>query len=127
MMKFQKNPIATAVSIALLTLTVPAFAQTAATKTPEVLAKEEAEAKAKLSAAAKATAAQQVERIVVTSGKRAEEAYKVPYNVSAISEEALREENITDVKKLIQQSVAINAPQNSARFADSVTVRGLNI
>ena len=127
MMKFTKNPLATAVSIALLTLAMPAFAQTAATKTPEMIAKEEAEAKAKAAADKKAGTAQQVERIVVTSGKRAEAAYKVPYNVSALSEETMREENITDVKKLIQQSVAINAPQNSARFADSVTVRGLNV
>lgn len=126
-MKFTKNPIATAVSIALLTLAMPVFAQTAATKTPEMIAKEEAEAKAKAVADKKAGTAQEVERIVVTSGKRAEAAYKVPYNVSALSEETMREENITDVKKLIQQSVAINAPQNSARFADSVTVRGLNI
>jgi outer membrane receptor protein involved in Fe transport len=68
-----------------------------------------------------------VESIIVTAGKRAQEAAQVPYNVSAINGDTLREQNITDVKKLIADSVEINAPGNSARFADSVTVRGLNV
>lgn len=69
----------------------------------------------------------QLETVVITSSKRAEAAHRVPYNVSALTEEQLREENITDIKKLIAQSDAISAPGNSARFADSVTVRGLNV
>lgn len=71
-------------------------------------------------------AAENVE-IVVTATGRAEAASKVPYNVTAQSEEELREENITDIKRLIADSPSINAPQNGARFADSVTVRGLNV
>lgn len=65
--------------------------------------------------------------IIVTANKRRQAAHRVPMNVSALSEEQLREENITDLKKLIANSPAIDAPSNSARFADSVTVRGLNI
>jgi outer membrane receptor protein involved in Fe transport len=65
--------------------------------------------------------------IIVTATRRNEAALKVPYNISAIGEQQLRELNITDIKKLIDDSIAISAPQNSARFADSVTVRGLNV
>lgn len=70
--------------------------------------------------------AAKLEQVVVTSSKRAQPAYKIPYNVSVLSEEALRENNITDIKKLIAENEAINAPANSARFADTTTVRGLN-
>jgi iron complex outermembrane recepter protein len=67
------------------------------------------------------------ERITVTGTRRNETASKTPINITAIGEQALREENITDAKRLIQRSVAISAPENPARFADSVTVRGLNV
>jgi iron complex outermembrane recepter protein len=67
------------------------------------------------------------EDIVVTASGRSIGASKVPYNVTAQDEEALREANITDIKRLIAESPSINAPQNGARFADSVTVRGLNV
>ncbi|QMW23132.1 TonB-dependent receptor [Sandaracinobacteroides saxicola] len=65
--------------------------------------------------------------IVVTASGRAQTAASIPFNVSAISEAQLREENITDIKSLIALSPSINAPGNGARFADSVTVRGLNV
>jgi iron complex outermembrane recepter protein len=65
--------------------------------------------------------------IVVTASGRSIGASKVPYNVTAQGEEALREANITDIKRLIAESPSINAPMNGARFADSVTVRGLNV
>ncbi|WP_374661387.1 TonB-dependent receptor [Inhella sp.] len=71
--------------------------------------------------------AQQLETVVVSAGKRNEAAHRLPYNVTAIGEQQLRDEGITDLKKLIQASPAIEAPPNSARFTDSVTVRGLNI
>jgi iron complex outermembrane recepter protein len=67
------------------------------------------------------------ETVIVTATKRETPAHRVPINVTAIGEEQLREENITDLKKLIAGSPSIDAPGNSARFADSVTVRGLNI
>jgi iron complex outermembrane recepter protein len=67
------------------------------------------------------------ETIVVTATRRNETAIRVPYNITAIGEAQLREQNITDIKKLIDDNVAISAPQNSARFNDSVTVRGLNV
>jgi iron complex outermembrane recepter protein len=93
----------------------------------------QAAAPAPLSAASAAEAekakndVKQIERIVVTATGRAQAASSVPYNVTAQDEEALREANITDAKKLIAESPSINAPGNSARFADSVTVRGLNV
>ena len=71
--------------------------------------------------------ATQLQSVTITSGKRSEAAHRVPYNVSAIEEEELRDQNITDAKKLVTISDAINAPGNSARYADSVTVRGLNV
>lgn len=71
--------------------------------------------------------AEYTDEIIVTATGRSVGASKVPYNVSAQSEAELREENITDIKKLIAENPAINAPQNGARFADSVTVRGLNV
>jgi iron complex outermembrane recepter protein len=67
------------------------------------------------------------ETIIVTATRRNETAIRVPYNITAIGEAQLREQNITDIKKLIDENVAISAPQNSARFNDSVTVRGLNV
>ncbi len=70
---------------------------------------------------------QNKEDIVVTASGRSIGASKVPYNVTAQDEEALREANITDIKRLIADSPSINAPLNGARFADSVTVRGLNV
>jgi iron complex outermembrane recepter protein len=115
-------PLAIAFAIASVA-TVSIYAQTPApapapapapTATDAEQAKKDAEAK-------------QLDRIIVTATGRAQAASSVPYNVTAISEEALREANITDIKKFIQQSPSINAPQNSARFADSVTVRGLNV
>jgi outer membrane receptor protein involved in Fe transport len=68
-----------------------------------------------------------LQTVTVTATKRETPAHRVPINVTAIGEEELREENITDLKKLIAASPGIDAPGNSARFADSVTVRGLNI
>lgn len=67
------------------------------------------------------------EDIVVTASGRSQTAISVPYNVTAQTEAELRESNVTDVKRLIALSPSINAPLNGARFADSVTVRGLNV
>jgi iron complex outermembrane recepter protein len=77
--------------------------------------------------AAEAASKTDVETIVVTATRRNEAANKIPYNITVQSEAALRAASITDLKSLIADNVAINAPQNSARFADSVTVRGLNV
>jgi iron complex outermembrane recepter protein len=120
---FQKKHLPIAIAYALASIAVvPVYAQTPApTPAPASQAAADAE-KTK-----KEEEAKQLERIVVTATGRAQPASSVPYNVTAQSEEALREENITDIKKLIQSSPSINAPSNGARFADSVTVRGLNI
>ena len=134
--RFSQRPLTIAVSFALVALSCPlastiAFAQVApaapasATKTAAELA---AEAKAAEQAKTDTKKdAQKLEAVIVTATGRAQSASSVPYNVTALSEEALREANITDIKKFIQQSPSINAPANSARFADSVTVRGLNV
>lgn len=68
-----------------------------------------------------------LDTVVVSATKRDSAAHKVPLNVTAISEQQLRDAGITDLKTLIANSPAIEAPPNSARFTDSVTVRGLNI
>jgi iron complex outermembrane recepter protein len=120
---FPKKKLSFSVAIAIASaaslLSPHAFAQQAATASAVSAADAE---KAK-----KEEEAKQLERIVVTATGRAQSASSVPYNVTAQSEEALREANVTDIKKLIQSSPSINAPTNGARFADSVTVRGLNI
>jgi iron complex outermembrane recepter protein len=67
------------------------------------------------------------ERVIVTGTGFRQTAASVPFNISAISEESLRQQNIGDLKSLVQLLPSINAPGNSARFADSVTVRGLNV
>jgi iron complex outermembrane recepter protein len=72
-------------------------------------------------------AAEGTAEIIVTASGRRSSAAKIPFNVSALSESSLREENISDVKQLIASLPSINAPLNGARFADSVTVRGLNV
>ena len=93
-----------------------AFAQTVTPAgTTKTAAELEAEAKAN------------PETIIVTATRRNETANKIPFNITVQSEAALRAAGIVDLKSLIADNVAINAPQNSARFADSVTVRGLNV
>ncbi|MBC7377154.1 MAG: TonB-dependent receptor [Burkholderiaceae bacterium] len=114
-MSFQKNTIASAAALVVMSLALPAAAQ----QTEEQKAAEANKPERKSS--------NKLDTVVITASKRAEAANKVPYNVSALTEEQLRDENITDAKKLISQSPAINAPGNGARFADSVTVRGLNV
>ena len=120
-MKHQLTPVALATSIALLTLSSPTAAQTQTAPEAGVAALPAATLQ-------KSTKSESLdlERVIVTSSKRAQPAYKIPYNVSVLTEEALRENNITDIKKLIAENEAINAPANSARFADTTTVRGLN-
>jgi iron complex outermembrane recepter protein len=135
-MKFPNTkltPLALAVSGALtaLILTGNTFAQTSPPAASAPAKAETAAEKTAREAREKADAEKKqdtkVETIVVTATGRGTAANRVPYNVSAIGEEQLREQNITDIKRLIQDSASINAPDNPARFADSVTVRGLNI
>jgi iron complex outermembrane recepter protein len=120
---FTRKPLPTAVACALATLVAPLAINSVWAQAPVVAPAPAAETEK----AKKDEDAKQLERITVTATGRAQSASSVPYNVTAISEEALREANITDIKKFIQQSPSINAPANSARFADSVTVRGLNV
>ncbi|WP_162245920.1 MULTISPECIES: TonB-dependent receptor [unclassified Roseateles] len=68
-----------------------------------------------------------LDTVIVTASKREEAAHKLAINIEALSENKLREENITDLKSLIAASPGIEAPANGARFTDSVTVRGLNV
>jgi iron complex outermembrane receptor protein len=126
------TPIAAAVSSALLSvLAPPALAQSvtapfAAASAPAASVSTDAATQPDSAREARRKVAEP-DRVVITSSRRAQPAAKVPYNATALTEEALRENNITDAKKLISQSVGISAPENSARFADSVTVRGLNV
>jgi iron complex outermembrane receptor protein len=120
MQKFSLSPLATA--LALACLVSPALLQAQAS--PTSTAQQEAEAK---DGDASRKVKQKLAPVIVSASKRNEAAHRLPYNVTAISEQALRDANITDLKSLIKDSMAIEAPQNSARFTDSVTVRGLNI
>jgi outer membrane receptor protein involved in Fe transport len=78
-------------------------------------------------AAATTTTKEAPETVIVSATRRNVAANRIPYNITVQTGDMLRADNITDAKKLIADSVAINAPQNSARFNDSTTVRGLNI
>ncbi|AFU98747.1 TonB-dependent receptor [Simiduia agarivorans] len=103
MRPFTKHPLSLLISASVLALSLPALAQ------------DDAEDKELL------------EEITVTATKRAASVADIPFNISAIGEKELRKRNITDLKALLQDSVEISAPANSARVADSVTVRGLNV
>ena len=117
-MNTKQSTIAAAVSAALLAAYAPlALGQQAAPAAADQASKD-----ARLEAKD-----EKITSVIVTASKRSELASKVPYNVTAISEETLRRENITDAKRLIAESVSISAPGNGARFTDSVTVRGLNV
>lgn len=117
-MKLERTRIATAVSLAFLSLAIPHLVFAQATQPADAAKKEEKKDEKK--------DVQALEVITVTASKREQQVHRVPYNVEAISEEALREANITDVKKLIDQNVAINAPNNGPRYAETVVVRGLS-
>jgi iron complex outermembrane recepter protein len=113
---FRLTPAAAA---AVFCLALPAWAQTPAAQ-PQDPAEQSKSANEQRKAG-------DPERVVVTATGRPQAATSVPYNVTAIGENQLREEKITDLKSLVAASPSIEAPQNSARFTDSVTVRGLNI
>jgi iron complex outermembrane receptor protein len=127
-MQVKQTTIAAAVSAALFSMYAPwAMANEQAPSAPGAVrqdskAGDDASKEAKLDARD-----DKITSVIVTASKRSELASSVPYNVSAISEEVLRRENITDAKRLIADSVSISAPGNGARFTDSVTVRGLNV
>jgi iron complex outermembrane recepter protein len=120
---FARGPVAAAAALAVVSW--GSLAQTAAPQPSAAAPADGATATATDKQVRAVTAAP--ETIVVTATRRNETASKIPFNITAIGQEQLREENITDIKKLIQFSLAINAPENPARFADSVTVRGLNV
>ncbi|MFI2810823.1 MULTISPECIES: TonB-dependent receptor [Microbulbifer] len=111
MVPFKKKPLPCLVSTLAFALAPAVFAQ-------DTSDAEEAKDQEKQSV---------LETVTVTATRRAESVEDIPYNISAIDQDALRNRNITDAKKLIEQSVAISAPLNGARFNDSVTVRGLNV
>jgi hypothetical protein len=133
--RMRTTPTLLALAVASLcsTLAGTSLAQTAGTASPSAAApaNETAEARAQRLAREQAEAQRQsapaAERIVVTGARRSQSASTVPFNISAINGEQLRQENVTDLKSLISELPAVNAPGNSARFADSVTVRGLSI
>jgi iron complex outermembrane recepter protein len=132
-MKPTPTLLALAAASLCATLAGNALAQTAAPAAPSAAttanetAEERAQRQAREQAAAQRQNAPAAERIVVTGARRSQSASAVPFNISAINGEQLRQDNVTDLKALIAELPAVNAPGNSARFADSVTVRGLSI
>lgn len=111
MLPFNKKPLAFFVSTVALCVSSAALAQTENDEEQGVPIQ----------------GAQAIENVVVTATRREASLNDIPINISAVGEETLRRKNITDAKKFIEQSVSISAPQNGARFNDSVTVRGLNV
>lgn len=111
MVPFKKQPLACALSSLALMVAPSVFAQSS-TEDDQESASQNKKA---------------LETITVTATRRAASVEDIPYNISAIDQDTLRARNITDAKKLIEQSVSISAPMNGARFNDSVTVRGLNV
>jgi len=116
---FAPNPIAAAVSAVLLAVTLPLYAADEAPASEEQKAADQNKKDAKDN--------RQTSTVVITATRRSQAAHKVPFNVSAIGENQLREEGITNAKQLIADTPAIHSPGNSGRFNDSVTVRGLNV
>jgi len=115
MQKFTLTPLATA----LLLIGTSALGQSAPVPA--------AAASSPTSSDASRQPTAQLDAVTVTASKRSEAAHRLPYNVTAVSEQALRDANITDLKSLIKDSLTFEAPPNSARFTDSVSVRGLNV
>ena len=111
MLPFNKKPLAFLVSAFAFSAAPGVFAQ-------EVTDDEKKKAKQEV---------ELLENVVVTATRREASVEDIPINISAIGEAELRKRAITDLKSLIEDSVTISAPANSARFADSVTVRGLNV
>ena len=111
MVPFKKQPLACALSSLALMVAPSVFAQSAVEEGQELASQNK----------------KALETITVTATRRAASVEDIPYNISAIDQDTLRARNITDTKKLIEQSVSISAPLNGARFNDSVTVRGLNV
>ncbi|WP_066963536.1 TonB-dependent receptor [Microbulbifer sp. Q7] len=111
MLPFNKKPIAYLISAFALSVTPAVFAQDDTEEETE-----NSQQQSRL-----------VENVVVTATRREASVEDIPINISAIGEAELRKRAITDLKSLIEDSVTISAPANSARFADSVTVRGLNV
>lgn len=121
-MQFKRTPIAAAVSFVLLAC---AWTAARADDLPAAASADPSAPAADAPAGGK-DKAKDIEQVVVTANKRSQAAYKVPYNVSALTETMLREANITDAKKLIAQSPSINTPNNGPRYNESVSVRGLS-
>ncbi|QKX17924.1 TonB-dependent receptor [Microbulbifer sp. YPW1] len=111
MLPFNKKPISFLISAFALSVAPGAISQEV-TESEREKSKKESEL---------------IESIVVTATRREASVEDIPINISAIGEAELRKRAITDLKSLIEDSVTISAPANSARFADSVTVRGLNV
>ena len=111
MLPFNKKPLACFVSTLVLSIAPVAFGQ--------VEAEDEKENNKKQN--------ELLENVVVTATRREASVEDIPINITAVGEAELRKRAITDLKSLIEDSVTISAPANSARFADSVTVRGLNV
>ncbi|MBY6188956.1 TonB-dependent receptor [Microbulbifer agarilyticus] len=114
MFQFKKKPLAYLVPMFALSLAPAAFAQDSVEDNKELANEGSQEVQA-------------LENVVVTATRREATVQDIPINISAIGEAEMRKRAITDLKDLISDSVTISAPGNSARFADSVTVRGLNV
>ncbi|WOX04722.1 TonB-dependent receptor [Microbulbifer pacificus] len=122
MLPFKKSRISLIIAAALVPASVALADDSASSKNSDCTAESGRAAQAECR-----TRADLYEEIVVTASRRESAASDLPINITAVSGESLRQQNITDIKSLLQESVEISVADSGARFEDSVTVRGLNV
>jgi len=86
------------------------------------------EAAAQTAPTANSDVASAIQEIIVTASRRATTVEEIPYNISAISGDALNRAGVTDFAELAQQVAGFNYEDRGARFAGSTVpiMRGIN-
>jgi outer membrane receptor protein involved in Fe transport len=71
-----------------------------------------------------------LEVIQVTATRRSKAVEEIPFNISAISGDAIEEANIIDAQELLREMPGVTVPDNGARLAENnngIMIRGLNV
>ena len=66
-----------------------------------------------------------LEEVIVTASRRAESVQDIPFNVSALSQEALTEAGITRPEDLAKRIAGVSVIDGGARFRHSLSIRGI--
>ena len=83
-----------------------------------------------IAASASSEAVEEIETISVTATRRSKSVEEIPFNISAVSGEAIEKANIVDSQELLREMPGITVPDSGARLAENnniITIRGLNI